>query len=189
MDDKASLRQRLLARRQSLTAEQALLAGEAALQRLMPLLVDRQLVMLYMPFRGELSTLPVANWLQQNRRPLVLPQTNRRLRRITPVQVSGLDQLVSGAYGILEPAPGASQEVSPELLDLVIVPGVGFDPNGYRIGYGGGYYDRFLPRLRADCLTLGYGYDWQIVPEIAADPWDQPLDYLVTDCSCLPIIH
>jgi 5-formyltetrahydrofolate cyclo-ligase len=184
MADKISLRKSLLARREQLTAEEMSRAGEQALQQAIPLLQEKRLIMLYMPFRGELSTLPLARWLEDRGLPLVLPLTNRQQRRITPVLVEGLGQLAPGAYGILEPA-GAFQATAAGQLDAVVVPGVGFDQHGFRIGYGGGYYDRFLPRLRPDCLTMGYGYDWQVVPELTPDPWDQSLQYIVTDCRVI----
>lgn len=185
MVGKTDLRQVMLERRQQLTPDAIVAAGEAALQQLTPILIGKWTVMLYMPFRGELSTLPLLGWLQATGRSIVLPLTDRRSRSITPAQVSGVEALAAGAYGIMEPAPGKFVELVPEQLDAVIVPGVCFDQHGYRIGYGGGYYDRFLPRLRVDCLTAGLGYDWQVVPQLAPDPWDQALSYIITDCRTI----
>ena len=185
MEGKATLRQAMLARRQRLTAEEVAHAGQGAFRQLVPLLLGAQTVMLYAPFRGELETWSVARWLETRGCSIVLPIANRSDRSITPAKVLGLDSLVPGAYGILEPAPGAYVELSLEQLDAVVVPGVCFDERGYRIGYGGGYYDRFLPRLKPGGMTIGYGYDWQLVPTLTRDPWDQPLNYIVTDCRTI----
>ncbi len=181
MQDKASLRQAMLLRRAGVDAQQAVIASLQARDRLLPLLQHRRVVMLYSPFRGELSTWPVAHSLQSAGLKIALPLTDRRQRLITPAQVANLESLVAGTYGILEPAEGSYTTLLPGQLDAVVVPGACFDLAGYRIGYGGGYYDRFLPRLRDDCLTVGFGYDWQLVPQLASDPWDQPLHCLVTD--------
>lgn len=185
MEAKVALRQAMLARRQQLTADEVARAAESAFRQLAPLLLRAQRVMLYAPFRGELDTWPVATWLEARGCSVVLPIVKRRDRSIIPAMIQGLDSLLPGAYGIMEPAPGAYTELPVEQLDAVVVPGVGFDGRGYRIGYGGGYYDRFLPRLGSGCLTIGYGYDWQVLPALTLDPWDRPLSYIVTDCRTI----
>lgn len=93
--------------------------------------------------------------------------------------VTAEDELVPGVFGIMEPAPDAP-EVSPESVDAVIVPGVAFDEDCWRLGYGGGYYDRLLPLLSADCARIGIAYDEQILPRIPAAEHDVRLDAVVT---------
>ena len=81
-------------------------------------------------------------------------------------------------YGMDEPVNGA--DVSPHEIDMVIVPLLGFDENGFRVGYGNGYYDRFLPHCRKDCIKIGFSY-FEPVPAIEdANPLDVQLDYCVT---------
>src|SRR5690554_4160515 len=137
MQDKDSLRQAMLRRREGIDAAVAAAAAKQARDRLLPLLQGKQRVMLYSPFIGELSTWPLARDLQGAGVKIVLPLTDRRQRLLTPAQVSDLDFLAAGAYGILEPAAGAYVTLRPEQLDAVVVPGVCFDLAGYRIGYGG----------------------------------------------------
>ena len=108
----------------------------------------------------------------------------------------GPQDLVRGAYKILEPAPSIPaclfsppDECKPGDLiqlpppDLFIIPGVAFDLLGRRLGFGGGYYDRFLasPLLREHSLFVGLAYSFQVVEALAADSWDQPVDALCTD--------
>ena len=83
-------------------------------------------------------------------------------------------------YGIDEP-PANSPELAPEDLDLVVVPALAFDERGYRIGYGGGYYDRFLLRLRPDCVTVGVTLEALVVPALPAEPHDVPVQIIVTE--------
>ncbi|MGI6345271.1 MAG: 5-formyltetrahydrofolate cyclo-ligase [Bacillota bacterium] len=183
--DKARLRREMLRRRQALSAQERAAAARAALAAMQRLLRGTETAMIYMPFRGELDPLPLARWLLAQGGSIALPITDQASRRITPAQVSSLDDLVPGTYGILEPAPGRFTELAPQALEVVIVPGTCFDEQGWRIGYGGGYYDRFLPLLQPSCLRIGYAYDWQVVERISPAPWDQRLDYIVTDRRCL----
>ena len=89
--------------------------------------------------------------------------------------------LVTGNYGILEPDPDSPQ-LAPDRVDLMLVPTVAVDRAGYRLGYGGGYYDR----LRADPLwrkipTIGITFDFAYVETLPIDPWDLPLDAICTE--------
>ncbi len=88
------------------------------------------------------------------------------------------DVLAVGAYGI--PAPIGPPE-DPGLIDLVVVPGVAFTRDGLRLGQGGGYYDRYLPRVRADCIVVGVCFAEQIVDALPAEPHDRHMSRVVTD--------
>ena len=73
-----------------------------------------------------------------------------------------------------------SKIIPAQNLDLLLIPGVAFDEKCNRLGQGGGYYDRYLPLLRPDCLTVGIAFDEQIVDEIPTGPYDHKVDYVVT---------
>ena len=84
------------------------------------------------------------------------------------------------------PSPSAGPEaalvpVAPASVDLILVPGLGFDLAGRRLGRGGGHYDRFLPRLRADCRRVGLCFAGQVLPAVPVEPWDESVDALVTE--------
>ncbi len=70
--------------------------------------------------------------------------------------------------------------VLPEELDIILIPGIGFDRSGYRLGQGGGYYDRYLPRIRTDCLTIGIAFDEQIVDSVPHDSHDVRVNCILT---------
>ena len=96
--------------------------------------------------------------------------------------------LVVGKYGILEPAPAAPL-LDPAKVDLMLVPAVAIDRSGYRLGYGGGYYDRLRadPRWRK-IPTIGIVFESAYVEQLPIDPWDLPLDAVCTESgmtSCL----
>lgn len=88
--------------------------------------------------------------------------------------------LLSGPFGIREPDPARESEVDPSVLDLVLVPALLLSEQGDRLGYGGGYYDRFLARLAPSCSTVGMLPDALLLPHLPRDPWDRQLGCLVT---------
>lgn len=97
------------------------------------------------------------------------------LARLTPAT-----ELVSGPLGVLEPAD--AEWVEPEDVELMVTPGLAFDSEGRRLGYGGGHYDRLLSRVRAGGgLAVGLAFEFQVVPEVPVGPWDVPVDTVVTE--------
>lgn len=86
----------------------------------------------------------------------------------------------SGAYGIREPVRELSEEVPPEELDLVVCPGTAFDPACNRMGMGGGYYDRYLPRCVKARIVMA-AFEVQKVPVLPTDEWDQPVEAVFTE--------
>lgn len=89
------------------------------------------------------------------------------------------DDLVPGPYGIREPDPDTPR-IELTRVDAVFVPGVAFDEQCYRLGYGGGYYDRLVPLLRQDCIRIGLAYEEQVVEEIPCEEHDVRMDVVVT---------
>lgn len=86
-----------------------------------------------------------------------------------------------GAFHIVEPDETKCALVHPDEIDLFLVPGIAFDLFGFRVGYGGGYYDRYLHNKRLDAISIGVGYDMQLVHAIHNEEHDVPVDLVVTD--------
>ena len=74
----------------------------------------------------------------------------------------------------------SSRYVEPKRIDIMLVPGLAFDKHGNRLGQGGGFYDRYLPYVRQDCLTLGIALDEQVIESVPHGTNDQRVDYIVT---------
>ncbi|MFG1360895.1 5-formyltetrahydrofolate cyclo-ligase [Xanthobacter pseudotagetidis] len=142
-------------------------------------------IALFAPFRDEIDTFPLAAALRADGARLALPVILGRdqplLFRLWQVEDPLLPQ---GAYGIPTPV-GTAPEVTP---DLVVVPLAAFDRLGGRIGYGAGFYDRTLARLRAAgaVTALGYAFACQEVPQVPAEAHDEPLDMMITERGALP---
>jgi 5-formyltetrahydrofolate cyclo-ligase len=134
---------------------------------LLPALVDAQHVLLYAATMQEIDVLSLVP---------ELPTTQFYLPRCAPKRRLAIHAypcpLATSPFGISEPV-ASEPEIDPTTLDLVLVPALVLDQRGYRLGYGGGYYDRFLPRLRPDCRTLGIAP--LLVAELPTDPWDVPV--------------
>jgi 5-formyltetrahydrofolate cyclo-ligase len=94
-------------------------------------------------------------------------------------------EMVRHPYGFWEPAP-SSQPVDPACLEAVLVPGLAFDARGHRLGYGQGYYDRFLGQLKPTTLTIGVVAEPLIIAELPTDLWDIPVQYLATEWGVWP---
>lgn len=87
--------------------------------------------------------------------------------------------LVQGAFSVPEPREEAMR-IEPDEIEFALIPALAVDPRGYRIGYGGGYYDRLIPRL-ANACTCAIAYDFQLISEVPELPFDVSVDLIVTD--------
>lgn len=132
----------------------------------------------YMATPEELDPYMIIDALRFRGLDLVLPRTDEPLD-ISMHRVVDDSHLVAGPFGILEPKASAPM-VEPEKIDVMLVPGIAFDVAGNRIGYGGGYYDKMLPRLRGDTVSIGLAFDEQIFEELPVEDHDTPVDVVVT---------
>lgn len=187
------LRQRLTERRRALTPLQRITAAQGlrhTLEQLPEYLTDAR-VAGYWASNGELPLNVVIPPLAAREQQFLLPLIGAdRQLRFAPWQAG--DAVQPNRYGIPEPVAPATW-FAPFQLDLVLVPLLGFDRRGHRLGYGGGYYDRSFAFLKdqarpTEPLLVGIGYAFQELDELDAQPWDVALDFIATereliDCS------
>lgn len=142
-------------------------------------------IMLYLDFNNEVATDHLINELIALGKTVTSPITLVEERLLIPAQITDLETGIKfGAYNIREPKPD-SPTVDIRDLDLVIVPAVAYSEDCYRLGYGGGYYDRFIEKLRNDAVTVGIAFELQIYPEVPTEEHDAQLDYIVTESRTL----
>lgn len=177
------MRQELLAKRKALTEAQRREYEEAILRQLtaMPEVQEAKVLLLYLDFRGEVSSEGMIRWGIAQGKTVCAPVTVVDERRLIPVRIETAGEYDVGAYGIREPKLREELVVGIEEIDAVILPGVGFDRKGGRLGYGGGYYDRFLPRLRPDAYKIAVAYEAQVIEAVPMEEHDTILDALVTE--------
>ncbi|MFP7253296.1 5-formyltetrahydrofolate cyclo-ligase [Terribacillus goriensis] len=129
-----------------------------------------------LPHEWDTTKLIQQAWLEKKRICVPLTIENRGMQFY---HIESYNQLTDGAFGIKEPIAERCEPASKDELDLLIVPGLLFDTSGYRIGYGGGYYDRYLTDYQHKSLSLASSR--QIKQSLPVGPLDLPVDHLLTD--------
>lgn len=142
-------------------------------------------IMCYMDFKNEVKTVDFMKLCLMLRKRVAVPLVQKiegGRKELIACEVRDLDsELEPGTYGILEPRKDAVREVPPDEIDLVVVPGVVFDLKKNRIGYGAGYYDRFLKKTRNDCSRIAVAFDIQIVDEVPVEGHDEQMGMIITE--------
>ncbi len=158
-------------------------ASAAACLRLAALDAFRHasVVMLYMPLPTELDLTAAAIRCYRQGKTVCVPRVDWKGRDMVPVEISSFDDEVMEIddHGLRTPRQG--RPLVPRMIDMVIVPGLAFDTAGNRLGRGGGFYDRFLRRLRRSTATVGLAFDAQIVESVPTGDLDFGMDTVVTD--------
>jgi 5-formyltetrahydrofolate cyclo-ligase len=187
MESKSQMRRIVIARRDDLPAQQIRRLSAAASSRLfgLPQLRSADTVMFFVSFGSEIDTVPmIEHALAQGMR-VAAPAADPATRTLTPRQVKDVAaDLAPGAHGIREPRAHCPA-VPLEEIDVIIVPAAAWGEDGYRVGYGGGYYDRFLAQAPR-AARVGLGLEVQVVPSVPHKPPDLPVDVLVTEARVRP---
>ena len=142
--------------------------------------IKAQVVMLFLSTAQEVDTNMIAlrSWADHKR--VLAPKVSWEQRRMIPVEISSLDSdIQTGTMGIREPVDGLPFPVGD--IDLIIVPGLGFDARGNRLGRGRGFYDRFLSHRDLHAVTCGLALEPQFVGTVPHDDTDVKVNMLVTD--------
>jgi len=128
----------------------------------------------YYPIKGEPDILPLAETFMADGRCIAFPVVDGK--DIKAVVIKDLSCFRKGSFGVYEPYGG--EYIDESEIDVVFVPGLAFDKDGFRIGFGKGFYDRFLGRVLA--FKIGVAFDFQIFDKLPRDRWDVPVDLIVT---------
>ncbi len=159
----------------------ALSADILAKLKAMPAFAAAGCVFSYIAFGREVDTRPFLADLLAAGKLVVAPGKDRRLdatRCFHFLRVG--DPLLTAEKPEIE-TPDTCDVLNLRDVDIFLVPGIVWDEAGYRIGFGGGYFDKVLSQRRPDSLAIGLAYDFQVLPALHPDPWDQPVDLLVTE--------
>lgn len=182
--DKKVLRKQILDKRSQLTPQEIKEKSKSIENRLFSLVEYKQsnFIFSFISFRDEVHTHEIIKTSLDNGKRIGVPITVVEPRKLLVSEIKDFDEeLEMGYYDILAPKEEYQRIVSPDLVDLVLVPGVAFDERGYRVGYGGGYYDRFFSGLKRDVVKIGLCYELQILSQVPIDSYDIPVDYILTE--------
>jgi 5-formyltetrahydrofolate cyclo-ligase len=176
---KAELRSRLRAVRKAIPADERLTLGGAVQDRLMATATyqEARTVLLFYSFGSEIPTAGVIQRSLDSGKRVFLPLLESG--RMLAAELRPGDSLAATAYGPKEPSNRVP--IDPDEIGLVVAPGLGFDREGYRLGYGGGHYDRYLASLPASAPRIGIAFHQQLMEELPHDAGDERLDLVVTD--------
>lgn len=182
---KKNLRKDFSDLRNSLTQEYMNTASLYVLEHLknMAVVQNSNAIASFVSFRSELPTDAINHWIIESGKKLLLPKVNAHTKEIYFYEVPSLRTLKPGAYGILEPDEILCKRVTFDSLEIVLTPGLAFDKAGYRLGYGGGYYDKLFSHKEVNALRIGIGFECQKCDHLPHDTFDLPLDLIVTDNS------
>jgi len=178
---KNKLRKELLEKREKLSKEEVAEKSKQIKERLFELREFKKAstVLFYVSYDNEVNTHEMIKECISTGKNIAVPITNKKDRSLELSKLEKWDDLTSGSYGILEPKKEKIKEIEINEIDLIIVPGVGFDKNGNRIGHGKGYYDKLLKNSKASSIALAF--EFQILERIPAEKRDVPIDKIITE--------
>jgi 5-formyltetrahydrofolate cyclo-ligase len=180
---KQELKQEIIAKREGLTKEEVIEKSSKIKESLYALkeFKEAKNIMIYVSFNNEVDTINIIKeLLEKKEKNIIVPYVVKNNPILQLSELKDFDELEPRILGILEPKENFIREFSPKNLDLVIVPGVVFDKNGHRIGYGYGYYDRFL-KIIGKSKKIGLAYQSQLVDKIPEEEHDIPMDIVVSE--------
>ncbi|QJD78089.1 5-formyltetrahydrofolate cyclo-ligase [Spirosoma rhododendri] len=181
---KAELRTEFLAKRKALSADELTRRNDQLTAHFIDFFTEQsqsrplRLVHTFLPIRrqNEVDTWPIIRWLWQRDVDIAISVSNITTNQLTHYPLTADTPLIENKWGIPEPINTGLTPVEPSAIDLVLVPLLAFDRHGHRVGYGKGYYDRFLADCRPDCLKVGLSL-FEPVEQIAdVNETDVPLD-------------
>jgi len=127
----------------------------------------------------EVDTFPIIKQAWTEKKTVVVPKCDPGTNTMEFRSITSFDQLEKVFYGLKEPILSETSAVKNSVIDLILVPGICFDKNGYRIGYGGGYYDRYLVDYKNDTVSLAFSC--QVTDEVPREAHDVPVSTLITE--------
>lgn len=142
---------------------------------------NANVIFAFVSFGSEVETHELLEELLRLGKTVYIPVTKKGVPTMRLAQLTSMDDLEIGHYGILSPKADHLHWGEEALVETVLVPGVAFDKYGYRIGYGAGFYDRFFAGITHHVNKIGLGFSLQSVEEVPTDQYDIPVDRFISE--------
>jgi len=183
MLEKELLRETALLQRSQLQMDDYLDKSSRAANRLMlwKAFSDATSVLLYASKEREVFTHALIRDCLKSGKKVALPRANRLSQTIELYAIKSFEDLSEGSYGILEPFADKNRSVEVYECDFAVIPGACFDQNGFRIGYGKGYYDKLLAGMRDSGRICALAFESQLVHAVPHESFDVPADFIFTE--------
>lgn len=186
MESKSKLRKRILNVRNNMSEEDVKKNSNAIMDKITSLDIYEQskVVFIYMDFKNEVMTSNLIKRMLSEKKRVVIPYTDNINTVLIPSEITKESDLKLNSFGYYEPK--SILPVNIEEIDLVIVPGVVFDKNLNRIGFGKGYYDKILNRLKPSAKKVAVAHEFQVLENIPAEEHDVKMDMIITEKNIYP---
>jgi len=182
--NKHFLRKRLLNKRNLLSKRTILEKSNRIVDKLIKFdkYQQSEKIMLYIATKSEVQTQRIIESAQKDNKNIYIPLIIQEQQDLIPSLVIDFEKEIAlGNLGIVQPKEEFHRLFPPNILDLVIIPGVAFTQQGHRLGRGGGYYDRFLKKLSGQAYSVALAFEMQIIKEIPLEESDMPVDCIITE--------
>lgn len=188
-EEKKRLRKEILQRMNALSEEQYTTLSAKIVDSLYKQRewIEAKTIGITLSMEREVNTYAIIEKAWEEGKAIVVPKCNRETRTMTFRQITNFEQLETVYMNLREPDPSITEEVSAEEIDLLLVPGVAFTRKGDRVGYGGGYYDRYLVNYKEKTLSLVF--DFQIVSHIPVEPFDKTVQKIITEKETISMLE
>ena len=141
-------------------------------------------IFIYISYGSEIDTKEIINYALGDGKTIFVPRTEFETKLMDAVKITSLNNMTEDRYGILEPSK-EEPYIQPDQLDLIVVPGVAFDKEGGRTGYGAGYYDRYFKKISKEragkIKKVALAYDFQVIDNVPIDEQDVRIDCVITE--------
>lgn len=180
--NKTDLRKSMLNKRNSLDAIEKVKKDTEIVKNLLSTIIYKESknIFIYVSYGSEVDTKKIINIALKENKNIFVPKIKEDLTSMEAIRINSLEDLVEGKYGILEPKT-FEDKIDKNKLDAIIMPGAVFDITGSRIGYGGGYYDKYLSDIASKKNKIALAYEFQVVEKLQCEIHDIKVDYIVTD--------
>lgn len=182
--DKKEVRNVMSKRRKSMSEQEVSHKSKTIIEKVMNTeeFKKSKNLMVFLSFDNEVYTFDLIDKAMDMGKKVVVPYTVKDTYEIIPTLLKNIEEdLEVSSYGYLEPKKEKITTVQEEDIDLTIVPGLAFDKDMNRIGFGKGYYDRYLAKTRKDSKNMAIAYEYQVLEEIPHDDYDVKMDYIITE--------
>jgi 5-formyltetrahydrofolate cyclo-ligase len=179
---KNNLRKNLIKKRKKLSSSKIFKNSNQIKKTLFDLndFKNASVILFYISYNNEVYTHEMIKDALSLGKKVIVPKSNTQNQTLILSKLTSWDDLELGSYGILEPKKEKIKKTSFEEIEIIIVPGVGFDKKGNRIGHGKGYYDKLLKKSK-NAFHIGLAFEYQIIDKIPVDSHDIPVDMIITE--------
>lgn len=187
IEQKKTIRKSIIAKRNNLSPDYISSSSKKITTTLLSLdaFKNAKTIMCYVSFGTEVDTKKIIEECFKQGKSILIPIIMRNVNGTSYMEASELhnfkEDLTPGTMNILEPKESSIRIIDPEIIDLIIIPGLAFDKYGNRLGYGAGYFDYFLQRLKGDCKQIAITFSFQIVEFIPIEEHDKPIPQILTE--------